>query len=150
MKKTYLQKGFTLIELLVVIVIISILTAIITGNLTGSKAKSRDAKRISDIAQIQLALELFYDRCGIYPPHIDDTTATGNSCDFTLATFISSIPKDPFGSPYQYMVGTNDYVIRTTFETPNPSIDRFVGTFEGTSGSVNCTNAPTDYCVRPF
>ncbi len=46
------SKGFTLIELLVVIAMIGILAAIILAMLSGSKAKSNDAKIISQLGQM--------------------------------------------------------------------------------------------------
>ena len=61
------KKGFTLIELLVTIVIIAMLSAIVMAALSNSRSKSRDARRISDIGQIQLALELYYDGHRSYP-----------------------------------------------------------------------------------
>ncbi len=61
------KKGFTLIELLVVIAIIAMLSAIVLASLSTARMKSRDAKRISDIGQIQLALELFFDSNQSYP-----------------------------------------------------------------------------------
>ena len=64
-KKT--QKGFTLIELLVVIAIIGILSSVVLASLSTAREKSRDAKRISDIGQIQLALELYFDANQSYP-----------------------------------------------------------------------------------
>jgi general secretion pathway protein G len=70
MKKILFKNGFTLIELLVVLAIIAILTAIVTTNFTTSKSKARDAKRVSDIAQIQLALEMVFDKCNAYPEGI--------------------------------------------------------------------------------
>ena len=84
------KKGFTLIELLVVIAIIAILTAIVTANFATSKAKARDAKRISDIAQIQLALEMVFDRCNVYPPDITNIT-TDICTGYPLNYFISKI-----------------------------------------------------------
>jgi prepilin-type N-terminal cleavage/methylation domain-containing protein len=61
------KKGFTLIELLVVIAIIGILSSVVLASLSTARQKSRDAKRISDIGQIQLALELYFDRVQSYP-----------------------------------------------------------------------------------
>ncbi|OGZ12025.1 MAG: hypothetical protein A2942_02255 [Candidatus Lloydbacteria bacterium RIFCSPLOWO2_01_FULL_50_20] len=61
------KKGFTLIELLVVIAIIGILSSVVLASLSTARAKSRDAKRISDVGQIQLALELYFDGAQSYP-----------------------------------------------------------------------------------
>ena len=54
-------RGFTLIELLVVIAIIGILSSVVLASLNSARQKGRDAKRISDVKQLQLALELYYD-----------------------------------------------------------------------------------------
>jgi len=55
------KRGFTLIELLVVIAIIGILSSVVLASLNSARQKGRDARRISDVKQVQLALELFYD-----------------------------------------------------------------------------------------
>ena len=61
------KKGFTLIELLVVIAIIGILSSVVLASLSTARQKSRDAKRISDLGQVQLALELYFDKVQSYP-----------------------------------------------------------------------------------
>lgn len=61
------RHGFTLIELLVVISIISILSTIVLSSLNRGRAKSRDAFRISQIVQVQRALELYYNANNSYP-----------------------------------------------------------------------------------
>ena len=61
------QAGFTLIELLVVVVIIGILATLATVALTSARAKARDAKRVSDVKQIQTALELYFSEEQSYP-----------------------------------------------------------------------------------
>jgi len=55
------NKGFTLVELLVVIAIIGLLSTLAFVSLNNARAKARDAKRVSDVRQIQSALELFYN-----------------------------------------------------------------------------------------
>ncbi len=94
------NKGFTLIELLVVIGIIGVLTAIVLPNLISPRAKSRDGKRVADIKQIQLALELYADRnSGKFPA----TDSAGLSAALT-PTYIQTLPKDPTtGANYQYI-----------------------------------------------
>lgn len=142
MKKLLFKKytnGFTLIELLVVIAIIGILTAIITANFSTAKSKSRDAKRISDIAQIQLTLEQVFDRCNKYPLQISnnqygigaiDDSATvcfgkdslGADIPYNVKYFISKLPTNTDNSPYQYIVNDaqNDYLLIATLENLNP------------------------------
>jgi prepilin-type N-terminal cleavage/methylation domain-containing protein len=90
------SRGFTLIELLVVIAIIGILSSVVLASLNTARKKGRDARRISDIKQLQLALELYYDTQQSYPV----TASGGGGASTTLTTlvtnnFISSIPSDP-------------------------------------------------------
>ncbi len=61
------QSGFTLIELLVVVGIIAILASIVLLALNSARVKSRDAKRIGDIHQLDTALELYFNDMSGYP-----------------------------------------------------------------------------------
>jgi prepilin-type N-terminal cleavage/methylation domain-containing protein len=51
--------GFTIIELLMVITIIGLLASIVLVSMQGLRAKARDAKRLSDMAAIQTAVEMY-------------------------------------------------------------------------------------------
>ncbi len=64
------KQAFTLIELLVVISIIGILASFSIVSLQGARGRARDAKRVSDIRQIQVALELYYNSYNEYPDSI--------------------------------------------------------------------------------
>jgi len=62
------SKAFTLIELLVVISIISLLSSIVLASLSEARMKARDARRMSTLDQIQIALELYAsENSGNYP-----------------------------------------------------------------------------------
>lgn len=92
MKRLILKKtGFTLIELLVVMAIIGILSAVVLTSLNGARQKGRDARRISDVKQIQLSLELYYDSTGGYPL----TIGTQSSSVLVTNGYIASLPVDP-------------------------------------------------------
>lgn len=91
------QKGFTLIELLVVIAIIGLLATIVMVSLNTARAKARDARRISDVRQLQLALQMYYDSAGSYPAALSSLATT----------YINAVPKDPDGTNnYQYCVSS--------------------------------------------
>ncbi|MSU73655.1 prepilin-type N-terminal cleavage/methylation domain-containing protein [Candidatus Kaiserbacteria bacterium] len=87
--KTSYKKGFTLIELLVVIAIIGILSSIVLASLNSARKKGRDARRVADIKQIQLALELYYDAHSNYP------TSAQYAANLVSEGFISAVPVDP-------------------------------------------------------
>ena len=61
------DRGFTLIELLVVVAIIGLLSSVVLASLNTARTKTRDVKRLSDMRQTQVALELYYDSFGRYP-----------------------------------------------------------------------------------
>lgn len=87
------NRGFTLIELLVVIAIIGILSSVVLASLNSAREKSRDAKRVSDIRQLTLALELYFDSNGTYPDVLTDLSPG----------FVPQDPTDPVGgAAYPY------------------------------------------------
>ncbi len=146
------NRGFTLIELLVVIAIIAILTAVIMTNIYSSRGKARDAKRISDIAQIQLALEQYFNKNGGYP-----SADNGYLVPDVLKTdgYISVIPTDPTThAKYTYGTDSNathfDYVLKASLEYTNgATADALTGTFYGNTANITCNSATTAYCVGP-
>lgn len=151
-------RAFTLIELLVVISIIGIMTAIMTANFSTARSKSRDAKRISDISNIQLALALYFDRCGVYPStlNVSATDATNCPIDISLGTFIATIPTPPTPitdrDDYRYAVNRTktDYVLAARLENNNSVlIDALASAPAWNSSSVVCDKATFNYCVGP-
>lgn len=61
------DSGFTLIELLVVIAIIGLLSTLAIVALDSARQKSRDVKRVSEVRQLQTALELYFNDQESYP-----------------------------------------------------------------------------------
>ena len=105
------KKGFTLIELLVVIAIIGVLASIVLASLNNARRKSRDARRITDIKQIQLALELYLDGAGSGQYPASNTTCDGTDSlglqPLVTGSYIPVIPRDPTNAAtcYQYADG---------------------------------------------
>lgn len=150
------SRGFTLIELLVVVAIIGILSSIVLASLNSARKKGRDARRISDIKQLQLALELYYDSTGGYP--------VGTALAPVTPTYISVVPADPTNTGiyvYSYQA-TNGaatpaacasgtcagYVLKAVLETDHSALD---GDVDGTQVGITCADSATDffYCAMP-
>ena len=124
------KKGFTLIELLVVIAIIGVLSTLAVVALGSARQKANDAKRLSDVKQIQTALELYYTDNNHYPTttaavDLGDTNhACLNSADgFTTAScsspYMGLVPTGPSsGEHYQYTSSDpgSSYTLTTSLE----------------------------------
>lgn len=116
------QRGFTLIELLVVIAIIGLLSTLAVVALNNARQKSRDSKRVSDIKQIQTALELYFNDENGYPAAITAGQAiTGATSGVTYMAITPSNPDPnadgncPASNPYAYTQGTGASTYTLTY-----------------------------------
>ncbi|HCC05068.1 TPA: hypothetical protein DEP58_02055 [Patescibacteria group bacterium] len=142
---TKISRGFTLIELLVVIAIIAILSTIVYPNLSGARERARDAERVSEVGQIALGVELYYNSCRAYPtapliPSRNNGCPTG----VTLATFLPTIPVDPKGTAYGYGTAGGSFVVAATLETAEHS--SLTNDIDTTVAGVACDDAGKKYC----
>lgn len=150
---------------MVTIGIIAALSGVLLVNFSGSRGKARDATRISDVGQLQLAVQLYYDRCGQFPNGLSISTNVGCPSGVSLGSFISQIPTDPTThSGYDFTVyqisGSNvNYIIRATLESTNVAVQKGLNGVPPVSGGVwsptvdpsvwACSNASDSrsYCV---
>lgn len=144
---TVSKRGFTLIELLVVIAIIGILSSVVLASLNSARRKGRDARRVADLKQLQLALELYYDANGAYPAAI-------SVANLVTPGYIATIPTDPLDQvayPYD-AVGTpvTSYNIGANIEdSSNSALDTDADiagpNVEGLDND-GCGNQASRYC----
>lgn len=143
------KKGFTLIELLVVIAIIGLLSTLAVVALNNARQKARDARRLSDIKQIQTALELYYNDVGVYASSTDNATAI--ACD------ASNSAGDIGGCCLSQTNGFNDVCAGTTYMSevpfnPTPRQDgtcpdqNYVYSGQTMGGTTNASYTLT-YCI---
>ncbi|MDD4332803.1 MAG: type II secretion system protein [Patescibacteria group bacterium] len=97
------KKGFTLIELLVVIAILGLLATLALVSLGSARGKARDVRRLSDIKQMQTALEMYYTASSTYPIDLTDTL---------FLTYMKQVPQDP--SPSSCTGAENNYTYAQT------------------------------------
>lgn len=111
--------GFTLLELLVVVSIIVILITMGLSSYSTAQKKGRDAKRKSDIKEIQGALEQYYSVCGYTYPTPTGTFYSAIICTTPSIAIMPAVYSDPRGiTPYYCSgtCGTTGYTICTGLE----------------------------------
>lgn len=114
---TQSHRAFTLIELLVVIAIIGLLSSVVFASLNSARSKARDARRLADMRQIQIALELYYDTNGVYPimGWVHSVDSSWNTLQSALAPYMPTLAKDPtnngiwWNGAYGYSYYASDY-----------------------------------------
>jgi general secretion pathway protein G len=105
-----LAKGFTLIELMVVILIIGVLAALIVPKVMSRPDEARMTAAKSDIATITQALNLYKLDNQRYPTTeqglmalVKKPTAAPVPINWKSEGYLDRVPKDPWGTPYQYL-----------------------------------------------
>jgi type II secretory pathway pseudopilin PulG len=103
-----------LIELLVVIAIIGLLASVVLASLNSARVKARDAKRASEVKQLKLALEFYYDTNSQYPQAGCQNCGGGWAplSGFIVPIYMPQLPVDPKGVGWDYVwAGLDSYGI---------------------------------------
>lgn len=156
-----MKKGFTLVELLVVVAIIGLIAGIAVVSMNGVRAKARDARRLSDVKQIQNALAARFSDLGAYPSTPLNGSKLGskapganNAQVLTSAmagweekvtagatVYLSVVPRDPqsmgeYGYTYTALVGQElrEYTITFRLEAGADSFEK--GSYTASSAGI--------------
>lgn len=144
------QAGFTIIEMLIVVTILAMLAGILIPVLEDAAQSSRDARRASDLKNVQAALESYKRVVGTYPSTGDEWWGdmsdnggygydAGGYIPGMVPDFLPALPKDPDS---QYPTASAGYMYRSdgtdfkfvinespeSFPTGNPFYDPQRGT----------------------
>lgn len=111
--------GFTLVELIVVITIIIIVSAVAMVNYSGSSKKARDARRISDLEKIRMALEVVRQTGTTYPAVLS----------VLEPNYVSKLPTDPKSGTYLYTPGATNYTY--TLDATMEDLGSTTGSYAG-------------------
>jgi prepilin-type N-terminal cleavage/methylation domain-containing protein len=146
--------GFTLIEIITAIGVLTILATVILAavNPIEQFRKAQDAKRKSDLAQVQRVLEAYYQDFGRYPAHTTTglntyTINTGLGEDVNAIKWGTSwkpymdiVPVDPSSSKFYvyFSDSSNGYQSYRIYA----SLDRGTKDPDACSEATGCPNAP--------
>lgn len=99
-----LHRGFSLIEIMVVVVIMGVLAALIVPNVMDRPDQARVIAARQDIGAIMQALKLYRLDHGRYPSSAQGLAAlTEGQGPGKSSRYMDHLPKDPWGTPYQYL-----------------------------------------------
>lgn len=125
-QQTIKSAAFTLIELLVVIAIIALLAVLVLFSIEDIRAKSRDARRVTDIKSVQEGLAMYHNDYQLYPVY-DGYITGSDAMSSVLVTdgVMQAVPIDPLnetmgGVIYKYYyqsVQGKTYLIEYYLET---------------------------------
>lgn len=104
------QGGFTLIEIMVVVVILGILAAVVVPRIMDRPDDARIAKAKQDIRVLESALNLYKLDNFYYPSTqqglealVTKPSGEPQPKNYKQGGYIKSLPKDPWGNPYQFL-----------------------------------------------
>jgi hypothetical protein len=118
----------------------------------GSGYRARDARRIADMKQLQLALDLYSDEHNrLYPPVTDGCSDINILSSYLVPKYMSVLPIEPEKESkhpqYQIEISPNreDYVLKAVLgESSNSALSRDL------DGQVlGCQCDDPNYCVQP-
>lgn len=140
------SSGFTLIELIVVIAIIGMLFSIVLAVISSAQRDAKDKRRVSDLKQLQNALELYYTDHRSYPKEsqgANGNTATNETFRSMLEPYLSGYPQDPINNATFYYYydgkhrcGTKDFAVIFARSMEVPENSNYTDFLNNTCGGV--------------
>jgi general secretion pathway protein G len=128
------KKAFTLVEIMLVVIIIGVLAAIVIPRFAGIGEEARQKRVDADVQAIKTALGIFELRYGHYPTEDEGglkalVIRPPNIPEEKWKKSLETIPKDPWGEEYIYLVGDSrinkDFDFNIYSKGPNRLDDRW-------------------------
>ena len=121
-RKLTARRGFSLIELLVVLVILALLAGLVVPRFLEQTKRGQRSTAETQISSFRTAIEVYMvDHKGQTPKELEDlltpsSTGSGDMWKGPYLKDVTSVPLDPWGNPYEYIVpgpAGQDYEIRS-------------------------------------
>jgi general secretion pathway protein G len=100
------RSGFTLVEMLLVLVILAALAAVVVPKFAGRSQQAKETAARSQIANIEIALDMFETDNGYYPNGSDGleelVDQPSNATSWQGPYLKKGVPLDPWGNDYAY------------------------------------------------
>ncbi len=112
MKRKYSQSeaGFTLTEIMVVVFIVGLLSTVVLINVLGARSDAQVKTAQANISALSQSLERYSLQLYTYPTQeqgldalVEAPSDLENTALYPRGGFIQTLPRDPWGRPYQYV-----------------------------------------------
>ncbi len=132
------KNGFTMIEFMVVAVLIGILSTLGLSTYTKSLTRGRDARRVSDMKEVQKTFEVYYSLEGNY----------NADCDTMFNDETGKKPQPPAGGlRYVGSCAVDEYIYCSELENDADYGNANCGDFTSLSTCTPNTANPNGFCV---
>jgi general secretion pathway protein G len=110
------QKGMTLLEIIIVVTILASLVAVLGSQVSKMNRKAKVKEAQIQMGELAKALDMYNNDCGHYPSSSDGLAALAPGGESTCQNwgpepYIKKIPKDPWGTEFQYFLEGSNFVI---------------------------------------
>ena len=102
------NRGFNLPELIVIMAVILLLSAVVLANVNSARKKARDAQRMSDLDQLQVAFRLYKDVNNAYPSS-PGLIEKGSTVQDSVSEYLTGEVEDPFNEGNSRYYFDNSY-----------------------------------------
>lgn len=137
------QLGFNILQITILVFICLVLALVVLLAYSSARATSRDAKRVSDVEQLQKGLKYFREEFGYYPQASPNYQAVGVDNAFTR--FVSPWPSPPTPADGNCTLNTNAYVYEQVSGGESYTIKFCLGKAYGNLKAGNRIVTPTSY-----
>lgn len=133
------KNGFTMIEFMVVAVLIGILSTLGLSTYTKSLTRGRDARRVSDMKEVQKTFEVYYSLEGNY----------NTNCDEMFNDETGKKPQPPAGGlRYEGSCAVDSYTYCSQLENGVDYGNVYCSNFDNVNTcTANATNPLNGFCV---
>ncbi len=114
MQKLKNSRGMTLLEIMIVLAILGSLMAILLPKFVGQGDKAKVKETGIVMGQLITALNMYYTDCGKYPETLESLVKADAGCtNWGPEAYMKKLPVDPWGTPFQYSIEGNNFVIKS-------------------------------------
>jgi hypothetical protein len=142
-----------IVWVLMVVILISIFSTVVTAGFPVDRKKGRDAKRVSELKQLQAALKVYANECGGFPdvptstiigsPGFETSFREGCPEGITMSRYIATFPINPLPGSSKW-----DKFVSYILNRPVPGDEPYTYCSTAFVDSLECSSSRQSYMIH--